>query len=56
MTYSQGTGLPGGNASRTIEAWIKTTTTSFPFTIAEYGSGGGVGTDFAFQVNDPHTL
>ena len=49
LTYGTGTGLPTGNAPRSVEVWLKTTSTSFQ-TLVQWGDNANGATNFNLQV------
>lgn len=48
-TYGTGVGLPTGNASRSVEVWLKTTSTSFQ-SVVQWGDNNSGATNFNVQV------
>src|SRR5947207_829906 len=49
LTYNPGAGIPTGNGSRTVELWVKTTSTSFQ-TMVQWGDNRNFGTNFYVQL------
>ena len=49
LTYGTGAGLPTGNAPRSVEVWLKTTSTSFQ-TLVQWGDNYSGATNFNVQV------
>jgi RHS repeat-associated protein len=49
FTYGTGIGLPTGNASRSVEVWLKTTSTSFQ-SLVQWGDNNSGATNFNVQV------
>src|SRR5579864_2195660 len=55
MTYNTGNGLPTGNASRTVELWLKTTSTA-NMTLLQWGDASNGATDYIVQLTNGYRV
>src|SRR5207248_10053928 len=51
VTYNSGNGLPIGNASRSVELWLKTTSTA-NMSLVQWGDASNGATDYIVQITN----
>lgn len=55
VTYNSGNGLPIGNASRSVELWLKTTSTA-NMALVQWGDGRNGATDYIVQITNGYRI